>query len=269
MPDVRAGSLGVAEPRAPRDFGGHAVGGCGPSQARAMTRGTDAEVPTVRSSGGLPASACHEYDARRIESGRAGRPQARRARDGHHTTGGVGPAHRVHDEREPAQARARRRGGRARLRAAVRRGRGAGASSPCSTTSTTSATRRSRTIRSAASRSCRRRGYPEWVMRAILSHADYTGVPRETRLEHTLFACDEMAGFVTAAALVRPSKSVLDLEASSVDQADEGQGVRAGRQPRRPAEGRRGARPAARRAHHERDRVHARDRGRDRAEGTL
>jgi predicted hydrolase (HD superfamily) len=60
------------------------------------------------------------------------------------------------------------------------------------------------------------RGYPEWVTRAILSHAEYSGVPRETRLEHTLFACDEMSGFVTAAALVRPSKSVLDLEASSV-----------------------------------------------------
>ena len=59
-------------------------------------------------------------------------------------------------------------------------------------------------------------GYPEIVTRAILSHADYPGVTRESKLEHTLFACDEMAGFVTAAALVRPSKSVLDLEASSV-----------------------------------------------------
>jgi putative nucleotidyltransferase with HDIG domain len=62
----------------------------------------------------------------------------------------------------------------------------------------------------------RRRGYPEWVMKAILSHASYSGVARETALEHTLFACDEMAGFVTAAALVRPTKSVLDLEAPSV-----------------------------------------------------
>jgi len=60
------------------------------------------------------------------------------------------------------------------------------------------------------------KGYPEWVTRAILSHADYSGVARESRLEKALYACDEMAGFVTAAALVRPSKSVLDLEAPSV-----------------------------------------------------
>jgi putative nucleotidyltransferase with HDIG domain len=62
----------------------------------------------------------------------------------------------------------------------------------------------------------REKGYPEWVVRAILSHANYSGVPREGGLEKTLFACDEMAGFVTAASLVRPSKSVLDLESPSV-----------------------------------------------------
>jgi putative nucleotidyltransferase with HDIG domain len=62
----------------------------------------------------------------------------------------------------------------------------------------------------------RERGYPEEVVRAILSHASYSGVPRQSALEHTLFACDELAGFLTACTYVRPSKSILDLEASSV-----------------------------------------------------
>src|SRR6516164_11319784 len=63
----------------------------------------------------------------------------------------------------------------------------------------------------------RSKGYPDWMIRAILSHAqEITGVSRDSLLEKTLFACDEISGFVTAAALVRPSKSVLDLEASSV-----------------------------------------------------
>ena len=60
------------------------------------------------------------------------------------------------------------------------------------------------------------RGYPEYMRRAILSHADYSGVPRKSRLEHTLFACDELAGFITAASLIRPTRSVLDLEVRSV-----------------------------------------------------
>ncbi len=62
----------------------------------------------------------------------------------------------------------------------------------------------------------REKGYPDWFVKAVLSHADYSGVPRETPLEKVLFACDELCGFITAAALVRPTKSVLDLEASSV-----------------------------------------------------
>jgi putative nucleotidyltransferase with HDIG domain len=62
----------------------------------------------------------------------------------------------------------------------------------------------------------RERGYSEEIIRAILSHADYSGVPRQSALEHTLFACDELAGFLTACTYVRPSKSILDLEVSSV-----------------------------------------------------
>ena len=60
------------------------------------------------------------------------------------------------------------------------------------------------------------RGWPEEMRTAIMSHADYTGVPRNTRLEKALFACDELAGFITAAALVRPDKSIHTLEARSV-----------------------------------------------------
>jgi putative nucleotidyltransferase with HDIG domain len=62
----------------------------------------------------------------------------------------------------------------------------------------------------------REHGYSEEMVRAILSHADYCSVPRQSPLEHTLFACDELAGFLTACSYVRPSKSILDLEVSSV-----------------------------------------------------
>src|ERR1700733_3008906 len=59
-------------------------------------------------------------------------------------------------------------------------------------------------------------GYSDEITRAILSHADYSGVARQSPLEHTLFACDELAGFLTACTYVRPSKSILDLEVDSV-----------------------------------------------------
>lgn len=60
------------------------------------------------------------------------------------------------------------------------------------------------------------RGWPEEIRRAILSHADHTRVTRQSRLEHALFACDELAGFITAVALVKPGKSLAEVEARSV-----------------------------------------------------
>ena len=62
----------------------------------------------------------------------------------------------------------------------------------------------------------RERGVPEETIRAVLSHAPHTGVTRESRLEKALFAVDELTGLITACALVRPSKSLLDLTAKSV-----------------------------------------------------
>ncbi|MEL7645581.1 MAG: HD domain-containing protein [Anaerolineaceae bacterium] len=59
-------------------------------------------------------------------------------------------------------------------------------------------------------------GVSEGVISAVLSHADHTGLPRDTLLKKALFACDEITGLITAVALVRPSRSLLDLEASSV-----------------------------------------------------
>lgn len=60
------------------------------------------------------------------------------------------------------------------------------------------------------------RGYPEDVRRAILGHANYSGVPRDTLMSKTLYACDELAGFLTAVALVKPGKSIFEVEAGSV-----------------------------------------------------
>ena len=60
------------------------------------------------------------------------------------------------------------------------------------------------------------RGYSDEIRRAIMSHADYSGVSRDTPMEKALFACDELAGFITAIALVKPSKSLAEVDAKSV-----------------------------------------------------
>ena len=62
----------------------------------------------------------------------------------------------------------------------------------------------------------RERGVPEPIVRAILSHADHTGVPRMSPMEKALYACDEITGLITAVALVRPSKDIRDVEVKSI-----------------------------------------------------
>jgi putative nucleotidyltransferase with HDIG domain len=60
------------------------------------------------------------------------------------------------------------------------------------------------------------RDYPEEIRKAIMSHAEYTGVTRDTPMEKALFACDELAGFITAVALIKPGKSLAEVDAKSV-----------------------------------------------------
>lgn len=62
----------------------------------------------------------------------------------------------------------------------------------------------------------REQGWPEVILHAILAHADYSGVRPETHLDKALFACDELAGFLTACALVKPTKSILEVEVAGV-----------------------------------------------------
>ena len=59
-------------------------------------------------------------------------------------------------------------------------------------------------------------GYPEDIIRAVLTHGEHTGIPRESQMEHTLFAVDELSGFIRAVGLVRPSKSLDDVTPKSV-----------------------------------------------------
>ncbi len=65
-------------------------------------------------------------------------------------------------------------------------------------------------------RMLRARGYPEDVLEAILGHANYSGVPRDSLLAKTLFAVDELTGLITATALVRPTRNLMEVEARSV-----------------------------------------------------
>jgi predicted hydrolase (HD superfamily) len=60
------------------------------------------------------------------------------------------------------------------------------------------------------------RGWPEEIREAILGHAEYSGVPRNSHLAKALFACDELAGFLTAVALVKPTRSILDVDVAGV-----------------------------------------------------
>ena len=62
----------------------------------------------------------------------------------------------------------------------------------------------------------RTRGYPDELVDAVLGHGDHTGIPRTTELAHTVYACDEMSGFVIAVALVRPSRSLDEVDVPSV-----------------------------------------------------
>src|SRR4029434_5534555 len=107
----------------------------------------------------------------------------------------------------------------------------------------------------------RAKEYPDWMIRAILSHAtEITGVPRDGLLEKTLFACDELAGFITSASLVRPSKSVLDLEASSVKKRMKDKEFARGVKREDLTRGGASRRRAAGGAHQDRDGLHARPR---------
>ncbi len=60
------------------------------------------------------------------------------------------------------------------------------------------------------------RGWPEVITRAIMSHAEYSGVTRDSQMEKALFACDELAGFITAVALIKPGKSLAEVDTKSV-----------------------------------------------------
>ena len=109
----------------------------------------------------------------------------------------------------------------------------------------------------------REEGYPEEVIEAVLSHAEHLEIPRDTPLKRTLFACDELSGFIHACGLVRPT-GLEGLEPKSVRKKLKQPSFAAGRAPGRGLRRRGAARARARRAHRERDRGAAADRGRAR-----
>ena len=109
----------------------------------------------------------------------------------------------------------------------------------------------------------REEGWPEEVVDGVLSHASHLGLPRDTPLKKTLFACDELAGFIHACGLVRPD-GIATLEPKSVQEEAEAAVLRRGRQPAGRLRGRRGARRRAGRPHPLRHRGDASDRGRAR-----
>ena len=102
-------------------------------------------------------------------------------------------------------------------------------------------------------------GWPEEMRTAILGHAEYSGVPRTTHLAKALFACDELAGFLTACSLVKPTKSIHDVEVAGVKKENEGQSLRPRRQSRRHRQRRSRTRRPPRRPHRLLHRRHARN----------
>ena len=110
----------------------------------------------------------------------------------------------------------RRRTGWASLATSARRLSSSTRPRRCCTTSTTSAIPSLEEHPFVGVRELERLGWPEELRTAILGHAQYSGVPRVTHLDKALFACDELAGFLTACALVKPTKAIADVEVAGV-----------------------------------------------------
>ena len=180
------------------------------------------------------------------------------------TRAGLGDAHPLHEERGAAAAmRSPSRPRRARTHAASARTRSSGArrAPPRLRLRDPPHARQAPAGRRPI---LREEGYPEEVIEAVLSHAEHLEMPRDTPLKKTLFACDELSGFVHACGLVRPDRARRARAEVGQEEAQAAV-LRRGRAPRRGLRGRRAARARARRAHRERRRGAAADRARARA----